>query len=238
MKSIFLLLSLVAAQFCYSQRVGLGTTTPNAKLEIVGEGFNSVTNALMIKNSNNDTLIRVRNNGRVSMNYNGLNAGRTLNIGGSGLNIFSDDTTLGGAIFPTDTSIVMWSQALENNYVILQPSWGRVGIATYSPRAKLEVNGTFLLGDSGTVLNLILKASISKNLPSIAAGLSSVQTFAIAGADPGSSVYVSPDLALPDGLIIAYARVSAEDVVEIKFTNVSAIAVNPGTMNFHITVIN
>jgi len=238
MKSILLSIAILAAQFCFSQRIGLGTTTPVAKLDVVGEGNTSLTNTLILKNLNNDTLFRVRNDGRMSMNYNGISFGRTLNIGGNGVNFYRTDENFGGAIFPTDTSVIMWSEVADNNYVIFQPSWGKVGIGTFSPKAKLEVNGTFILGDSGTVLNLLLKATILKNIPSIAAGVSSVQTFTIVGADPGSSVYVTPDLALPDGLIIAYARVSAADVVEVKFINVSAVTINPATMNFHITVIN
>ena len=91
--SIFILLH------CLSQNVGIGTTTPNAKLEIVGEGNNSSTNALLLKNSLNDTLLRIRNDGRIGMNFNGPSFGRTLNLGGNGQNFFRTDEIFSGAVF-------------------------------------------------------------------------------------------------------------------------------------------
>jgi hypothetical protein len=231
---IIIMISLVA----HAQRVGIGTTTPNAKLEIVGEGNNSLTNNLLLKNSVGDTLIRIRNDGRMNLRYNGASVGRTLQLGGNGVNFYIDDATFSGSIFPTDTSVVMWSQIADNNYVILQPSWGKVGIGTYSPKAKLDVNDDFKLGISGTVLQRIIKISILRNITTVAANTSVIETFTVTGALVDGTVYISPDLELPDGLIIAYARVTAANTVEVKFTNVTAASVNPASMNYHITVIN
>jgi len=239
MKKILLclIMPLVIESYTYSQNVGIGTTTPGAKLEVKGSSTTSSTYALMIKNSSNDTLVRVRNTGYTTINYNGLSSGRPLSIGGIGMNFFRDDNTFSGSIFPTDSSIVLWSDSQDSLYVILQPSWGKVGIGTYSPDAKLEVKGDVILGNGGSIINKVLKATIIKNIGSIAAGSSSVQNFTIAGANVGSTVYVSPELALPDGFLIAYARVSAANSVEVKFINVTGAAINPATMDFYITVI-
>ena len=231
---IIIMISLVA----HAQRVGIGTTAPNAKLEIVGEGSNSLTNNLLLKNLLGDTLLRIRNDGRMVLGYNGTSVGRTVNLGGNGMNYYKNDTVFSGAIFPTDTSIVMWSQIEDNNYVILQPSWGKVGIGTFSPKAKLDVNDDFKLGVSGTVLQRIIKISILRNITTVAANTSVIESFTVTGALVDGTVYVSPDLELPDGFIIAYARVTAANNVEVKFTNVTAASVNPASMNFHITVIN
>ena len=130
-----------------SQNVGIGTNAPLAKLEVKGVGSNSLTNNLILRNSNGDTLLRMRDDGRIAIGYNGTNNGRTLNIGGNGLNLYRSNTIFAGAIFPTDTSIVMWSEFSDNNYVILQPQWGKVGIGTYSPKAKLHVKN----GSSGGI---------------------------------------------------------------------------------------
>ena len=239
MKKIVLLpFSLfIAMQITFCQNVGIGTTTPTAKLEIKGDGSTNATNALMIKNSSGDTLLRMRNNGNIQFNFNGPVAGRTLNIGGNGINFYRNDTTFSGSIWPTDTSLVIWSQQSDNDYVILQPAWGKVGIGTYGPRATFEVKGDMILGDGGTAINKVLKATVTKDIGSVAAGVSNTQTFTVTNAKVGSTVYISPESALPNGLLIAYARVSTANTIEVKFFNVTAAAINPASMDFFITVI-
>ncbi|MBC7914485.1 MAG: hypothetical protein H7Y07_10230 [Pyrinomonadaceae bacterium] len=238
MKYLLLFILIFCSVVGRSQRVGIGTTTPIAKLEIVGEGSTSLTNTLVLKNSSNDTMMRFRNDGKIGIGYNGSSFGRTINIGGNGVNFYRTDENLGGAIFPTDTSLVIWSNVGDENHIIIQPQWGKVGIGTSRPQAKFDVNGTFVLGDSGTVLDRIIKVTVLKNLPTILPNQPVIQTFVVTGAVVGSSVYISPDLALPDGLIIAYTRVSASNTVEVKFSNINTVNINPASMNFHITVVN
>jgi len=238
MKRLLLLIAVIFSVASQAQRVGIGTTQPNAKLEIIGEGSNSLTNNLILKSLAGDTLLRLRNDGRVLLNYNGTSVGRTLNLGGNGMNFYRVDNIFGGSIFPTDTSLVIWSEIGDNNYINIQPQWGRVGIGTHSPQAKLDVNDDFKLGDSGTVLKHIIRQSTSRNLPSMLAGTSSIQTFTVVGANLVGTVYVSPSLELPDGLVIAYARVAAHHTVEVKFINVSLVTINAATTIFYITVIN
>jgi hypothetical protein len=48
---------------------------------------------------------------------------------------------------------------------------------------------------------------------------------------------VSPASALDDGLMIAYARVSAANTVEVKFINTTGSAIDPAAMDYYITVI-
>ncbi len=237
MKLILLFTVIHLSLFSNAQRVGIGTTSPNAKLEIVGEGSNSTTNALIIKNFVNDTILWLRNDGRIGIGFNGPVFGRTLNVGGTGINFYSTNNIFGGALFPTDTSVILYSNSNVNNYIVLQPTWGNVGIGTYSPDAKLDVKGDFRLGSAGSILTHIIKDTVARNLPSIAAGASRIETFTITGAVIGSTVMISPDTELTDGLILAYARVSAANTIEVKFYNVSPANINMGAANFFITVI-
>ena len=215
-----------------------GAGVPIARLDVIGAGTTSSTNNLILRNSLGDTLLRMRDDGRMGIGYNGTTYGRTMNLGGTGINFYTaNEAAFGGAVFPTDTSLVIWSNSPSNNYLVLQPSWGNTGIGTYSPDAKLHVKGTVILGTEGTVVTNVIKATVLKDIPSVAANSSSVQTFTVNNASPGASVVISPEIALSDRLIIAYARVSAEDVVEAKFTNITGSPINPGSMNFYITVI-
>lgn len=220
-----------------------GPGVPIARLDVIGAGTTSSTNNLTLRNSTGDTLLRMRDDGRMGIGYNGSSFGRTMNLGGTGINFYTaNETAFGGAIFPTDTSLVIWSNSNSNNYLVLQPSWGNVGIGTYSPDYKLHVNGTakvnnLLVGSNGTLLTTIIKLNVPKDLPSIAANSSSAQTFTVSGAAEGYSVMISPETALPDGLIIAYARVSSTGNVEVKFTNVTGSPINPALTTFAITVI-
>jgi hypothetical protein len=128
-----------------------GPGVPQGRLDVIGAGTTSGTNTFMLRNSLGDTLLRVRDDGRMGIGYNGTSYGRTLNMGGTGINFYTaNEAAFGGAVFPTDTSLVIWSNSGANNYLVLQPSWGNTGIGTYSPNAKLHVNGTQLIGGTSS----------------------------------------------------------------------------------------
>jgi hypothetical protein len=124
-----------------------GPGVPLARLDVIGAGTTSSTNTFMLRNSVGDTLLRVRDDGRIGISYNGASYGRTLNLSGTGINFYNtNDAFYGGSIFPTDTSLVIWSNSGANNYLVFQPSWGNTGVGTYTPNAKLHVNGATLIG--------------------------------------------------------------------------------------------
>jgi hypothetical protein len=120
-----------------------GPGVPLGRLDVIGAGTTSSTNTFLLRNSAGDTLLRMRDDGRMGIGYNGTSYGRTLNMGGTGINFYTaNEVAFGGAIFPTDTSLVIWSNSGANNYLVFQPSWGNTGVGTYTPNAKLHVNGS------------------------------------------------------------------------------------------------
>lgn len=124
-----------------------GPGVPLGRLDVIGAGTTSATNTFILRNSLQDTIMRVRDDGRMGFGYNGTSYGRTMNLGGTGVNFYtSNEAAFGGAIFPTDTSLVLWSNSGANNYLVLQPSWGNTGVGTYTPNAKFHVNGAQLIG--------------------------------------------------------------------------------------------
>jgi len=114
---------------------------------------------------------------------------------------------------------------------------GEVGIGTTTPAAKLDVNGTTKLGTNGTVLAAVIRATVTKDVGPIGTNGTITVTFAVPNAVPGASVYISPANDLPDGTNISYARVSANGTVTAKFSNSTNSTVDPGNMNYFITVI-
>jgi hypothetical protein len=60
----------------------------------------------------------------------------------------------------------------------------------------------------------------------------------VTGAVVGGTVTISPRADLEDGLIIAYARVTAANTVRVRFVNAIYDApLNPAAVNIDITVI-
>jgi hypothetical protein len=85
----------------------------------------------------------------------------------------------------------------------------------------------------GTIRN-----TTSIDIPSILPGASFTTTITVNGATTGSSVSISPTNALAAGLVIAYARVSAVNTVEVRFTLLpSATGVDPAPENYYIRVM-
>ena len=142
------------ARHYFSQNgdVGIGVGpiigSPMARLDVRSNSSVESTNAFMLRNSNGDTLMRVRNNGYVGIGFNGPTYGRPLNVEGTGINLYYNASVFGGAIFPDlNNNLVLWSNnSGPGQNVVLQPSWGQVTIGTYTPAAgyKLSIDGKLI----------------------------------------------------------------------------------------------
>jgi trimeric autotransporter adhesin len=143
------------------------------------------------------------------------------------------------------TAIGYRAEVAANNSLVLGSISGvnsatantNVGIGTTTPTARLDVDADFKLGNTGSVLTEIIKATVNKNIGTVNANTSSQETFAVANAALNSTVYISPATTLANGLIIAYARVSVAGTVEVTFTNTTSGNITTGAMNYFITVI-
>lgn len=136
--------------------VGAIVSNPQARLEVRSASSSAINSAFMVRNSDGDTLVRVRDNGYVGIGFNGPSYGRPLNVQGNGINLYSNANDFGGAIFPQATgNIVMWSDNSSTGKVVLQPSWGQVTIGTYTGANgyKLSVNGKVIMEEARVQLS-------------------------------------------------------------------------------------
>jgi hypothetical protein len=83
----------------------------------------------------------------------------------------------------------------------------------------------------------VLPITAALDVPSIPTNGTAAITVTVTGAQPGNTVTVSPDGMLINGVVIAWARVSAVNTVEIAFGNFSGAAIDPALQNYFIKVV-
>ena len=201
--------------------------------------------------------------GRVTGNvygWLGSFSGFTNNVDGSMYGIFLNSVTgagprknfafysnkglnrLGDSLLVTDGSSITPRAVLDINATSAmivptgtsaqRPATAITGMVRYNTE-----NGGRLESYSGTAWVGIISGGIGIDPPNIPVNSGTTASFAFSGATVGSVVVVSPSSALPNGIIIAWARVSAANTIEIRFENNSGAAVNPPSIGYNIRVI-
>ncbi len=135
----------------------------------------------------------------------------------------------------------------QSNVLILGNTSKTVGISTTTPNAaaKLDVNGPFKLGANGSVIDNIIKTTITVDT-AFTISKNGTTNLTIPGAvvRVGATVIVNPRArnprtrALPNTVAIGYSYVSARNTVTIDFiTNDNGNATIPAGTRFDITII-
>jgi hypothetical protein len=230
MKNFAVLVSIILVYVCtftpkaHGQFMGINTPVPLAPLHVTS---NAIINSQLIIRADGDdpnfaTIMVNAINPTAISGYSMLRNG----IFGAmlGVNTLNDFFVKVG----TNTPNAIYAKASDNH----------VGINTSNPLANLDVNGTVKLGANGTVFTNLIKGSFTLDVPSIAVNSSLIQTFTVANATVGGVVSISPDVALPVGVLMCNARVSAANTVEVTFRNTSlTLQLNPISMAYHIAII-
>lgn len=249
--------------------VGIGTSTFNATYPeklVVDAGTTTSVNAIVGKGNINSYLqlniqnqsagasassdvVATANNGSETTNYidMGINSSANTNnyfgaandayLYNLGQNLLIGTGTAGkNLVFMTGGGTQSTNERMRID------GTGNVGVATTSPQAKLDVNGSFKLGTSGTVLTGMFKTSvaITDNTNNITYLQSLTKTVTVTGAAVNANVIVTPRSALPNGVGIAWSRVSSAGSVQINFTNTGAGTSGNqllGSITFDITII-
>jgi hypothetical protein len=167
-------------------------------------------------------------NGTTRRNY-GIYTNAGLNRFGDSVLITNTGATLPRAVVDINATSAM---IVPTGTTAARPAAGVTGMVRYNTD-----NGGTLESFNGTSWNGVIRNTQNINIPNISANSNLTVSVAVPGATVGSVVYVSPSVALPSSVVIAWARVSAANTVEISFNNVNAPGVNPPAQNFSIRVI-
>ena len=120
--------------------VGIGTSNPGAKLDVVSGDIRLGTNA---------TYLRVRDTASAQPRVLGMNASNNFYIG-------PIDSYAGGSmIYGTSGNMQHHRFYIAGSEKVRITSGGNVGIGTTSPSSKLQVNGDLTVGDDSTVGSFI-----------------------------------------------------------------------------------
>ncbi len=205
-------------------RVAIGTTTPFTFSNFTAS--DALGNGVAMYGESN-------NSGNASIYINALNATANAGIG------FERATVLRAYLGANASNDIFLNVGSFSNVIYANSTNGNVGIGTASPNAsvKLDVSGAFKLGVNGTPVNAVITNTQTFDLGAIAAGGTLTAFFTVPNAATTGVVHVSPELSLTSGLVMAYARVSAANTVEVKFTNTSAGSIDPPSMAWRIAII-
>ena len=153
-----------------------------------------------------------------------------------GLNRLGDSVLItdGGAITPRAVLDVNATSAMivPTGTSAQRPATAVTGMVRYNSE-----NGGRLETYSGTAWSGIISGGIGIDPANIPVNSGVTVSFAFTGATVGSVVAISPSSALPNGIVIAWARVSAANTIEVRFENNSAAAINPPSIGYNIRVI-
>lgn len=97
--------------------------------------------------------------------------------------------------------------------------------------------GRVAIGNNGSLLNEVIKATV--NIPTFSVGANACvsQTVTVANAAIDSAVSCTPDIGLTQGLVVAYSRVSSTGNVLIRICNYTGASITQGTSDYHIGIV-
>jgi hypothetical protein len=193
-------------------------------------------------------IVATANNGTETTNY--VNLGINGGSYNSANNILSGPNN--GYLYSAGQDFIVGNTAASKSLILFTggiaasnermriTSAGRVGVATASPAATLDVAGTYKLGSSGTALNNMIKTSFSiTDNGTFGLGSTKVVTATVSGATPNATVILNPRSALPAAVAIAYSYVSSANTITIGFVAAAEVLGTRtlGTITFDVTLI-
>jgi hypothetical protein len=115
--------------------IGIGTSSPNATLNIVTPSNDTTGDSFVFKGSNGKEF--------VSISKLGFIRSKASDTNGANIHFFDNGGTKRVEVAVTSTGFNWYSDALGGTFMIFQHTTGNIGIGTTSPASKLELVGDF-----------------------------------------------------------------------------------------------
>ena len=217
-----------------NQSIAVGASSTASGFQSTALGYNSKAinsnSTLALGNSSTASSFQAT---AIGVNSKASTNNNTLAIGTNSEATGENSTAIGtGAI------------ASQNNAVVIgNTSNANVGIGTSTPNvnAKLDVNGSYKLGDKGTVQKNLISFSHGMNLGTIAPNGSVILTINIpAGMQPSTvaaSLIITPEDSMSDDLSIAWSKLKGTQTIRIKLVNTSSQTFYNPYNKFYISII-
>lgn len=168
-------------------------------------------------------------------------AGFRINGPGTVKSLNVADMAVNGGLLLTDNT----GNVIQKTGQLVWDADNELGIGTGAPTAKLDVNGNFKLGASGTVLMNVCKTSAVSASLTIDNGATAAVVLTLSGIASlklTDNVIVNPAGTVADGLIMSHAKVTdaVNKRVSVYFTNPATVLGPSRTLaaqTFYVTVI-
>jgi hypothetical protein len=183
-------------------------------------------------NMNNSVISNIGNTGTDFNSDGGLALADQLTISSNGADVTGNIELRGGnqlRIYESAGSeyTSFQSPALANN-------------VEYTLPAEQGTANSVLQNDGSGVLDWglrIFRAVVTTDVGPIPINGHAQINLAVPGAETGSSVMVSPNNVLPDGVVLSFAYMSASEVVLVRFNNLTGAEIPQFSRTFYVTVI-
>ncbi len=221
------------------------TTAPTGSRQIVfeagGAGTASLSSSASLTWNNTNNILTTPNAvitgtlAATAATIPALNDGVTI---ANGLTVTAGGATINGNSLVNGTLGGITGLTVSSGGVAVNAGGLTVSAGSTNISGGLNTNNISVGTGGATVGGIYRNTNLAFAFPADISGWAqSLQTATLTNAAVGGTVSVSPVNALPAGIVVSFARVSAANTIQIGLQSTTSGSVAVGTINFSVTVI-